>query len=301
MAQDYTLELRDGAYIVTYADGSPDWRVDPVPETVIKHGDLSFGNPGDLTRGVFFLLAADGEAWIYHSVQRKLVGKSSGGQAGKGESPTAGPCFAITPGPPDEKVAASSWFGGVPCLPKGVDWPTIGEHSGFFLGQIDCRDIPADAWGGRGPREGMLALFAGAETPGVRVLHFAAAGWPTIHPPDVDGYVMGFDRLGERPFRRGVRFGPWDEKPAGTALFGRRQAIDPKERIRLGGPHYDYNSGSSGSGYLVLFDIPTSVLFGWSFGDAGRLVVLIKPDALERCDFDAVDFDYADMDSVFRR
>jgi len=299
VAQDYTLELRDGAYVVTFPDGSPEWRVDPVPETVIKTGDLSFGNPGDLTRGVFFLQAADGEAWIYHSVQRKLVGKSK--SSGEIADPTAGPCFAMTPGAADEKVAATSWVGGVPCLPKDVVWPTIGDRSGFFLAQIDCRDVPAEAWGGRGPREGMLALFAGAETPGVRVLCFASAGRPTIPPSDVDGYVMGLDRLGEKPVRRGVRFDPWDEKPAPVGLFGRRQATDPKERIRLGGPHYDYNSGSTWSGSLVLFDIPSSALIGWSFGDDDRLVVLIKPDALERGDFDAVAFDYAGMDAGLRR
>jgi hypothetical protein len=110
---------------------------------------------------------------------------------------------------------------------------------------------------------------------------------------------MDLGRLGERPPRRSVHLGPWEEEIGRVGVPGHRKSADMRERIRIGGPHYYYNSGSDGSGYLVLFDFPTSHLFGWSFSDADRLVILTKPDALERRDFDAVDFDYAAMDAAY--
>lgn len=60
-----------------------------------------------------------------------------------------------------------SWLGGLPMMPDGVEWPRgvddqypeRGEIPLHFLAQIACEDLPADLWGGRGPRTGWLLFF----------------------------------------------------------------------------------------------------------------------------------------------
>lgn len=60
-----------------------------------------------------------------------------------------------------------SWLGGLPMMPDGVEWPRgisgenreAGEVPLHFLAQIACEDLPAELWGGLGPRTGWLLFF----------------------------------------------------------------------------------------------------------------------------------------------
>lgn len=60
-----------------------------------------------------------------------------------------------------------SWLGGLPIMPAGLGWPrgmdaenrAQGEVPLHFLAQIACEDLPADLWGGLGPRTGWLLFF----------------------------------------------------------------------------------------------------------------------------------------------
>lgn len=74
-----------------------------------------------------------------------------------------------------------SWLGGLPMMPEGMEWPrgidaenpAQGEIPLHFLAQIACEDLPADLWGGLGPRTGWLLFFinpnnATADTEGSR-------------------------------------------------------------------------------------------------------------------------------------
>jgi hypothetical protein len=63
-----------------------------------------------------------------------------------------------------------SWLGGLPMMPDGIEWPRgvseenpqAGEVPLHFLAQIACEDLPADLWGGLGPRTGWLLFFINA-------------------------------------------------------------------------------------------------------------------------------------------
>lgn len=84
-----------------------------------------------------------------------------------------------------------SWLGGLPMMPQSVKWPRDGQRSPLhFLAQIHCGDLPADLWGGLGPREGWLLLFAHvlkledeARGKTVQVLHIGELG-PETQPPE---------------------------------------------------------------------------------------------------------------------
>jgi hypothetical protein len=60
-----------------------------------------------------------------------------------------------------------SWLGGLPVMPDDIEWPRgvsyenpeAGEVPLHFLAQIACEDLPADLWGGLGPRTGWLLFF----------------------------------------------------------------------------------------------------------------------------------------------
>jgi hypothetical protein len=65
-----------------------------------------------------------------------------------------------------------SWLGGLPMMPDGVEWPRgvsnenpgAGEIPLHFLAQIACEDLPANLWGGIGPRTGWLLFFINANS-----------------------------------------------------------------------------------------------------------------------------------------
>ena len=62
---------------------------------------------------------------------------------------------------------ARSWIGGLPMMPDGVEWPTGVSHENpaegarplHFVAQIALADLPAELWGGIGPRDGWLLFF----------------------------------------------------------------------------------------------------------------------------------------------
>jgi len=90
----------------------------------------------------------------------------------------------------DEPVR--SWFGGLPQMQHTVAWPRAATNGAAlnFIAQICCADLPKDIWGGRGPREGWLLLFADyrqlndaeEDESLVQVLHINRLG-PERHPP----------------------------------------------------------------------------------------------------------------------
>jgi hypothetical protein len=69
-----------------------------------------------------------------------------------------------------------SWFGGAPAMPEHVDWPMVDGHPANFLCQICCEDLPADLWGGRGPRTGWLVFFAEPSGYGMNAIHLDKLG-----------------------------------------------------------------------------------------------------------------------------
>lgn len=68
---------------------------------------------------------------------------------------------------PPRDEAPRSWLGGLPMLPAEVEWPRgvspenapAGPVPLHFAAQIACADLPAELWGGLGPREGWLLFF----------------------------------------------------------------------------------------------------------------------------------------------
>ena len=95
-----------------------------------------------------------------------------------------------------------SWLGGLPMMPESIAWPRgvddqypqRGAIPLHFLAQIACADLPADLWGGIGPRDGWLLFFVNpnhfsAEDGDLhRVIHIAEIG-PERRPPDDCGPV----------------------------------------------------------------------------------------------------------------
>jgi uncharacterized protein YwqG len=110
---------------------------------------------------------------------------------------------------PPRVEASRSWLGGLPMMPDHVEWPRSvssehpdkGERPLHFVAQIACADLPAELWGGLGPRDGFLLLFIDPnqgvpEGPDAfRVLHVDALGAERQPPADLgpvhDGTYSG--------------------------------------------------------------------------------------------------------------
>ena len=99
---------------------------------------------------------------------------------------------------PPRNVAPRSWIGGLPMMPDFIAWPRArnGENPGMgalplnFLAQIACADLPADLWGGLGPRHGWLIFFCASwgcasfeDANSFRVYHILELG-DEQQPPD---------------------------------------------------------------------------------------------------------------------
>lgn len=86
--------------------------------------------------------------------------------------------------------APRSWLGGLPMMPRDVQWPR--DETGaplHFLAQICCADLPADLWNGYGPRDGWLLLFVETleyerRRGGVQVMHVERLGVEHAPPED---------------------------------------------------------------------------------------------------------------------
>ncbi len=67
--------------------------------------------------------------------------------------------------PPDKSSLAPTYFGGLPRLPKELDWPysaLLGKHI-TFLAQIDLASLPSFQWRLRLPEEGTLFFFVNTD------------------------------------------------------------------------------------------------------------------------------------------
>ena len=69
---------------------------------------------------------------------------------------------------PPQGGAPRSWIGGLPMMPADLEWPRIdnpdrpelGPVPAHFVCQVAMADLPANLWGGHGPRTGWMLLFA---------------------------------------------------------------------------------------------------------------------------------------------
>ncbi|MBJ7438708.1 MAG: DUF1963 domain-containing protein [Sphingopyxis sp.] len=93
--------------------------------------------------------------------------------------------------PPRDAILTTSWLGGRPRLPEGVQWPEIDGEPADFLAQIDCSSLPLALWDGLGPREGALAFFIHRRGYHMQVVHLRDAD-VAVAPPlaldDPDGW-----------------------------------------------------------------------------------------------------------------
>lgn len=95
------------------------------------------------------------------------------------------PSLRLVPQVPVRGAAnAVAWLGGGARLPDGVDWPEIDGEALQFLAQLDCAQLPAELWGGIGPRQGWLAMFLAPRSLKAQVIHFSEAG-PFRPAPEV--------------------------------------------------------------------------------------------------------------------
>lgn len=111
--------------------------------------------------------------------------------------------------PPPNLDRATSWIGGLPKLPADVKWPNTTGNPFLFVAQIAMADLPANIWGGHGPKSGSLAFFVDNEShfQKVKVLH-------------VDG------KLADRPYP-GMVMGDVSYPILRRSLSGGRQAVSP--------------------------------------------------------------------------
>ena len=150
--------------------------------------------------------------------------------------------------PPGDAILTTSWLGGRPRLPAGMDWPQIDGEPADFLAQIDCAGLPRDVWDGLGPRDGALAFFIHRRGYHMRVVHMRDTDAPVAPPlalDDPDGWFgphggLGFGDLAPFAVRAfpewpvdlvAVRPGdvdPRDANDAGATLYSRSYDIaDP--------------------------------------------------------------------------
>jgi hypothetical protein len=145
--------------------------------------------------------------------RRALVAQSVPGETPAASAPSAGieetVSVVLRRQIPPREETPRSWLGGLPMLPDEVEWPrgvnpekpAEGEVPLHFIAQVCCADLPAELWGGLGPREGWMLLFVNGNTceqddRGVwRILHTAELGSERQPPEDIgvihDGVYTG--------------------------------------------------------------------------------------------------------------
>ncbi len=129
-----------------------------------------------------------------HMVEAELAARAAAveEQAHRAEAADTVSVRLVPQIPPRDAILTSSWLGGRPRLPAGMDWPLIDGEPADFLAQIDCTQLPPDLWDGLGPRHGSLAFFIHRRGYRMRVLHLHDADMP-VPPPraldDPDGWL----------------------------------------------------------------------------------------------------------------
>ena len=171
--------------------------------------------------------------------------------------------------PPRDAIFTTSWLGGRPRLPGGMEWPQIEGEPADFLAQIDCAGLPRDLWDGLGPRDGSLAFFIHRRSYAVRAFHLRDTD-TSVAPPqtldDPDGWFGPRDGLGNgelasfavRAFPEWpvdlVAVHPGDPDP--------RSEADPKEP-----GHALYNRG---------YDIADPAFHPFDWGSMTAMVALLE-------------------------
>ena len=96
--------------------------------------------------------------------------------------------------PVRNRALTRAWIGGGARLPTGTEWPEINGSALQLLAQVECSSLPAELWGGLGPRNGWLAIFLDPKSLEAKVLHFADAGDFRRSPPvGPDCNIAGYD------------------------------------------------------------------------------------------------------------
>ncbi len=96
------------------------------------------------------------------------------------------PYVLLAPAVPLPASASAGWFGGAPDLPADTPWPAHDGVPLLFACQIDLAALPADLWGGLGPRRGWLAVFFHPDEVICRVLHVDGPLQTRDGPPQKD-------------------------------------------------------------------------------------------------------------------
>ncbi|KTE06140.1 DUF1963 domain-containing protein [Sphingopyxis sp. H115] len=108
--------------------------------------------------------------------------------------------------PPRDAILTTSWLGGRPRLPRGMEWPAIGGEPAIFLAQVDCTGLPLDLWQGIGPRDGSLAFFVHPRSADMRVFHLRDTDVAYAPPVPLDQDAGWFEPYGDRSSDGLVRF-----------------------------------------------------------------------------------------------
>ena len=144
-----------------------------------------------------------------------------------------------------------SWLGGLPRMPKGVEWPRARDGRPYhFIAQVACADLPGKPWGVFGPRRGWLLFFVDAKglTDGdegrdyFHALHVKTLG-PERQPPAdmprlrhmMSDYLEGDLALGDDVTPKLWRRWPVDLVPG----------VTPTEGVRLGEALYGQSVDST--------------------------------------------------------
>jgi uncharacterized protein YwqG len=187
-------------------------------------------------------------------------------------------------------------------MPEGTEWPRAKPKKPLhFVAQLNCADLPRELWGGLGPREGWLLLFADIEAltdqikrPFARVLHVTELG-PEAEPPSglyfARNDVTDLSRLARVPLgaqRRHFRKWPVDlvQTAADTSELTGSELYGAPENDRVLFP-----SGSSTKDRPMTWRGAYTILAGlvlrhsavgyernWS-GNSGGLLDYPEPDA----------------------
>ncbi len=182
--------------------------------------------------------------------------------------------------PPGDTILTTSWLGGRPRLPAGMDWPQIDGEPADFLAQIDCTQLPRDLWDGLGPRDGALAFFIHRRGYHMRVVHMRdtdAAVAPPLALDDPDGWFGPHGGLG---------FG--DLAPFAVRAFPEWPVDLVAVRPGDADPRVDADANEPGATlYSRSYDIADPAFHPFDWGSMTAMVALLEM-RLDRLATDAV-------------
>ncbi len=170
--------------------------------------------------------------------------------------------------PPRDAILTTSWLGGRPRLPAGLDWPQIDGEPADFLAQIDCAALPRDLWSGLGPREGALAFFIHRRGYHMRVVHLRDTDTPVTPPLALDDPDGWFGPHG------GLRFG--DLEPFAVRAFPEWPVDLVAVRAGDADPRIDADANEPGDMlYRRSYDIADPAFHPFDWGSMTAMVALL--------------------------